>query len=174
MKTREQIYGREAAALLRDITTYHCMKRRQILKLYPGKERQVEALLSHLVKQGRIFVDPDLDIFFDGQELQTDAEMLTALWVLADFGDRVEYHSSDDFPAKLIFFAEGETYEVICVPHGKEILVEHALSHAVTEDSGKRILIVESTEQIPCIDIPGAAFCTVDGETGDVRYYKKE
>lgn len=70
MKTREQIYGKEAAALLRDITTYHCMKPGQILKLYPGKERQVENLLTHLTRQGRIFYDPILTIRICGPILK--------------------------------------------------------------------------------------------------------
>ncbi len=174
MKTREQIYGKEAAALLRDITTYHCMKRSQIIKLYPGKERQVENLLSHLTRQGRIFYDTGSDAYFDSREMQTDAEMLAALWVLADFGDRTEYHSSDEFPIKIIFFAEGETYEVICLPPDKETLIEHALSHRADEDSGKRILIVEDAEQISHIHIPNAVFCTADSDTGNVQYYRKE
>lgn len=174
MKTREQIYGHEAAALLRDITTYHYMKRGQIVKLYPGKERQVENLLSHLVRQGRIFYDSGMDAYCDSPELKADATMLAALWVLADFGDRVEYHSSDEFPVKLIFFAEGEVYEVICIPPDKETLIEHALSHTEEEESGKRILIVEDTEQIPHIHLPNAVFCTVNAITGGVQYYKKE
>ena len=70
MKTREQIYGKEAAALLRDITTYHCMKPGQILKLYPGKERQVENLLTHLTRQGRIFYDTDTDTYFDNPDMR--------------------------------------------------------------------------------------------------------
>lgn len=174
MKTREQIYGKEAAALLRDITTYHCMKRGQLLKLYAGKEQQVENLLSHLVRQGRIFYDSGMDVYCDSPESSPDTEMLAALWVLADFGDRTEYHSSGEFPAKLIFFADGEVYEVICIPPDKETLVEHALSHTEAEGNGKRILIVEDTAQIPRIHLPDAVFCTVDQMTGDVQYYRKE
>ena len=174
MKTREQIYGKEAAALLRDITTYHCMKPGQILKLYPGKERQVENLLTHLTRQGRIFYDTDTDTYFDNPDMRSDPEMLSALWVLADFGGQTEYHSSDEFPVKLIFFAEGETCEVICLSPEKETLIEHALSFASDDNSGKRILIVEDTGQIPHINIPNAIFCTVDSDTGDVQYYRKE
>ena len=158
MKTREQIYGKEAAALLRDVTTYHCMKYGQLLKLYAGKERQVENLLSHLERQGRIFYDSGMDAYCDSPDTKPDAEMLAALWVLADFGDRIEYHSSDAFPAKLIFFAEGEVYEVICIPPDKETL----------------ILIVEETVQIPRIQLSDAVFCTVDKATGGVQYYRKE
>ncbi len=174
MKTREQIYGKEAAALLRDITTYHCIKRVQLLKLYAGKERQVENLLSHLERQGRISYDPGLDAYSDSPDPTPDAEMLSALWVLADFGEQIEYHSSDDFPVKLVFFADGEVYEVICIPPEKETLIEHALSHMEEEESGKRILIVDDAAQIPHINLPGAVFCTVDKETGGVQYYRKE
>ena len=34
MRNREQIYGQEAAELLRSITVYHCMRRDQLLRLY--------------------------------------------------------------------------------------------------------------------------------------------
>ena len=105
MKTREQIYGKEAAALLRDITTYRCIKHQQLLKLYPGKERQIDSLLVHLVRQGRVFHNTDTDTYFDSPDMQTDPDMLSALWVLADFSGRTDYHSSDEFPVKLIFFA---------------------------------------------------------------------
>ena len=174
MKTREQIYGQEAAALLRDITTYHCMNRRQILKLYPEKEKKIVNLLSHLVKQGRVFHDTSADTFFDSRDMKIDSDILASLWVLADFGDRVEYHSTDEFPVKLIFFADGETYEVIYIPPDKETLIEHALSHIDSEDTSKRILIVEDAAQISRLNIPRSVFCTVDMETGGVQYYLKE
>ena len=78
MKTREQIYGKEAAALLRDITTYRCIKHQQLLKLYPGKERQIDSLLAHLVRQGRVFHNTDTDTYFDSPDMQTDPDMLSA------------------------------------------------------------------------------------------------
>ena len=47
MRNREQIYGQEAAELLRNITVYHCMRRDQLLRLYPGKEGVIENLLRY-------------------------------------------------------------------------------------------------------------------------------
>ena len=41
-------------------------------------------------------------------------------------------------------------------------------------DCGKKILIVEDTSHIDEIDLEDAIFCTVDVETGEVQYYKKE
>lgn len=176
MKTREEIYGKEAAGLLRDITTYHCIHREQLLKLYPIKESKIDNLLHHLVRQGRIFFNEANGCYYDAEDFETDAEMLAALWVLADFADRVEYHSTDEFPVKLIFFADGEVYEVVCISEDKQVLIEHALLQAdkSDQDEGKRILIVSSIEQIKRIGVPDAVFCLVDMESGQVQYFLRE
>ena len=85
MKTREQLYGKEAASLLRDISNYHCIRHEQIYRLYPDKDKAVmDNLLFYLTKQGRIFYDQPADIFCDSPDLEVDREMLAALWVLAD------------------------------------------------------------------------------------------
>ena len=173
-KRREDFYRQEAESLLRDITTYHCVKREQLKRLYPGKEEKIERLLGYLVKQGRIFYRADTDTFYDNQKMQNDLEMLSALWVLADFGDRYEYHSTDAYPTKIVFFSDGETYEIIVVPIEKAGLILHALSMRKNGDSGKKILIVEDTSHIDQIVLEDAIYCTVDTESGEVQYYKKE
>ncbi len=174
MKTREQIYSNEAKQLLRDITTYHCIKRSQLLKLYFGKEQKIENLLSYFFKQGRIYHNNKTDMFFDNEDMQNDVQMIKALWVLVDFAEIAEFHSIDEFPVQLIFFAEGETYEVISVLPDKEILIERALANKPKESIGKRIIIVENTAQIECINVDNAVFCTVDANTGEIQYYKRE
>ena len=172
MKTREQLYGKEAAGLLRDISSYHCIRREQVYRLYSNKNKTVlDNLLFYLTKQGRIFYDQSTDIFCDSLDLEVDREMLAALWVLADFADRAEYHSPDEFPTKIIFFADGESYEIICVPPDKETMVQHALSQS--REEGRRILIVENTEQISRLRIPNATFCIV-ADTGEIQYFKIE
>lgn len=174
MKTREQIYGKEAADLLRNITTYHYIRREQFLRLYPGKEDKIANLLSFFVRQGRLRFDKNLNMYHDGTEASPDNEMLAAIWVLTDFIDRTDYHSSTDFPTKLIFIADGELYEVIYVVAGNEALIEHALSQQ-SNDAEKRIVIVEDSEQITRLSIPDVtAYCTVDMDTGSVQYYKQE
>ena len=103
MKTRAQSYGQEAACLLRDITMYRVMTKEQVLRLYPGKREKVQNLLAYLVRQGRIWECEEY--FCAAPECAEDIDrgLLAAVWVLADFIDRVEYHSVGDFPAKIIF-----------------------------------------------------------------------
>ena len=174
MKTREQLYRQEAASLLRDVTTYHCAKGEQLKRFYPGKEEKIEHLLNYLVKQGRIFYRSEKDTYYDLPDMETDLEMIAALWVLADFGDKYEYHSTDAYPSKIVFFADGETYEIVYVPRDKIGLILHAMGMRNDNDCGKKILIVEDSSQIDEIELEDAIFCTVDMITGEVQYYKKE
>lgn len=174
MKTREQIYSKETAELLRNITTYHYVRHDQLLRFFPGKESKIENLLSYLTKQGRIFYEPDTELYHDGTEASPDYGMLASIWVLTDFIDRVDYHSSTDFPIKLIFIADDELYEVIYVETGSEALIEHAVAKQ-PDDAEKRIVIVENAGQIGKLNIPDVtAYCTVDMDTGAVQYFKQE
>ena len=173
-KTREQIYRQEVESLLRDISTYQCIKREQWLRLYPGREGKTDQILAYLVNQGRIFYRTDRDTYYCQPKFDHDSEMMAALWVLTDFADKCEYHSTDAYPSKIVFFADGETYEIVYVPWDKETLILHAMRMRHDDDCGKKILIVEEVSQIEKINLDDATFCTVDIDTGEVQYYKKE
>ena len=174
MKTRDQLYRQDAESLLRDISTYQCIKGEQWKRLYPGKEKRIERMLDYLVSQGRIHYFDKKDTYFASPKVDIDYEMLSALWVLADFGDKCEYHSTDAYPSKIVFFADNETYEIVYVPWDKEALILHALGMRHDGDYGKRIFIVEEVSQIDMFNVENAIFCTVNAETGEIQYYKKE
>lgn len=174
MITREQIYGKEATEILRYVTTYHCITRNHLLRIYPDREKQIDNLLKYLLRQGRIFTSPNTaDIFFDNSECPLDREMLAALWVYADFSDRAEYHYAGEFPVKILFFADATVFDIIYVSEDKEALINCAAMQ-LDEDS-KRIVIVETMEQIDKLTIPNtAAYCLVNLHTGEIQYYTTE
>lgn len=174
MKTREQIYGNEAEDLLRNVTMYKMLTEEQAYRLYPGKEAVIKILLSHLIRQGRVYRNADqkrvsVSAEYDGKP---DNGLSAAVWVLIDFIDKAEQHYAGNFPVKICFFAEGEVYEIIHIQYGQEALMNHAL--AETEDTeARRIVLVDLPSQIGVIDIPGAiGFCSVE-EDGVVRYYQR-
>lgn len=103
MKTREQIYGQEAAGLLRDVSMYRALTEMQLLKLYPHKESKIRNLLSYLQKQGRIVQRGEYYRIPAEVEESIDYGLSKAVWVLTDFMEQVEYHSVSDYPAKIIF-----------------------------------------------------------------------
>ena len=72
MKTRAEIYGNEAADLLRIVTMYPGLCEHQLLCFHPGKEDTAKALLSHLERQGRIFQTDGGGYFLAGQTPKTD------------------------------------------------------------------------------------------------------
>lgn len=94
------------------------------------------------------------------------------MWVLLDFIDRVEFHSTSDFPVKLLFFSAGDVYEVVYVAAGQEPLITQALRQCRQGES-RRIVLVEDAGQIPLLSFPDiSGFCTVEPD-GKVSYYKK-
>ena len=90
-----------------------------------------------------------------------------------DFIEKIEYHSSSDFPVNIVFFGEGESYEITYIPENKEAIFEQAFNNY--ELNGKRIIVLENTEQITKINIPDVtAYCIVDDNTGEVKYFKSK
>lgn len=173
MKTRGQIYSMEADGLLRNIATYKAMKEGQLLQLYPKREKRVKSLLSYLTRQGRIIHKDDTYFASPGCINNVDKSLMAALWVLADFADRVEYHSMGDFPAEIIFIADDEIYEIIHAGLGRETLMSYLLSSG-GEKPSHYLVLVDDQEQIAELDLPNVCgYCTVSPD-GEVQYYQKE
>ena len=174
MKTRADIYGQEAAELLREISMYPGLSGQQLIRFHPGKEDKVRNLLVHLQRQGRTALTETGGYFPQGEHTRAaDAGLIRSVWVLLDFIDRVEFHSPSDFPVKLLFFSAGSMYEVVYVVAGQEALIAQALRQ-YRQGESRRIVLVEDAGQIPLLDFPDiSGFCTVEPD-GKVSYYKKQ
>ena len=81
MKTRAQIYEREAAALLRDISMYQVMTEGQLLRLHPGKKDKTRNLLAYLVRQNRVWQVDDFYCAAQDSLENMDRGLLAAVWV---------------------------------------------------------------------------------------------
>ena len=174
MKNRAAIYQREAAEMLHNISLYPGLTEEQLFRFFPEKEATAKVLLSHMLKEGRIFYSKN-GRYYANREAQNGADkyLSRCVWVLLYFIDQVEYHTVGEFPAAILCFANGELYEIVPIPQGKETMICQLLRRP-QKDTGKRIVVVEDTSQIELLDIPQAAgFCTV-AEDGAVSYYKKE
>lgn len=174
MKNRAAIYQRETAEMLHNISLYPGLTEEQLFRFFPEKEATAKVLLSHMLKEGRIFYSKN-GRYYANREAQNgaDKDLSRCVWVLLDFIDQVEYHTVGEFPAAILCFANGELYEIVPIPQGKETMTCQLLRRP-QKDTGKRIVVVEDTSQIELLDIPQAAgFCTV-AEDGAVSYYKKE
>lgn len=174
IKTRADIYAREATELLRLISIYPGLCSQQLYCFFPGKEDKIKTLLSHLTKQGRIIPTEHNQYFSAGfQANKIDNSLLRSVWILIDFIECVEYHcSSCEFPVKIIFLANEELYEIIHTPLGQETLINHMMQ-TKSSDGSHRIILVDAPEQIHQLNFPDiSGFCTIN-EAGAVSYYKK-
>ncbi|MDO4274329.1 MAG: DUF5697 family protein [Eubacteriales bacterium] len=176
MKTRQQIYNGEGTELLRLITTYHALRYTQVLRFFSrSNEDSIKSLITSLVKQGRIYHDKETDLLCDVPEaaVSPDYGMIAAFWVLLDFKKALVYHTGGDFPIKLHFFSNDESYEVIYASLNQEPLLNHVLENIPCQDAS-RLVILESESQAAKLAIDGVvAFCIVDKD-GAVSYYRKK
>ena len=161
------------SGITRLVSMYQAISTEQINRFYPELPRdKLMLLVRRLEKNGRITFDPERELLLYTMDCTPDPSMMKALWVLTDFVDALTYHTISDFPVTLTFYTDSDAYEVIHVPPEKEMLMNHALS--LKEGAEKRLVIVDSTEQIPLLTFPDiAAFCTVT-DTGQVQYFKKQ
>lgn len=91
LRTRAEIYGKEAAALLQEVSLYPGIRREQIHGLHPGKETTVHNLLAHLERQGRIAEAEKGGFYpYGGCPRAPDSGMVRAVWVLLDLKTKAD------------------------------------------------------------------------------------
>lgn len=92
--------------------------------------------------------------------------------MLLDFIDKAEFHTLANYPSVICFFAKGNMYEIVFVPIGQEIVLSHAFQRLTDENTAKRIVIVEKSEQIYQLNISNTVgYCKVQ-PNGSIEYYQ--
>ena len=150
LKNRAAIYQREAAEMLHNISLYPGLTENQLCRFFPEKEATAKVLLAHMLKEGRVFCDRNGG-YYANQEAQNgaDKDLSRCVWVLLDFIDQVEYHTVGEFPAAILCFANGELYEIVPTPQGKETMICQLLRQP-QKDAGKRIVWSMMLPRLSC------------------------
>lgn len=76
MKNRAAIYQREAAEMLHNISLYPGLTEDQLCRFFPEKEATAKTLLSHMLKEGRIFCAGN-DRYYANKEKQNTDPILS-------------------------------------------------------------------------------------------------
>ena len=76
MKNRAAIYQREAAEMLHNISLYPGLTEEQLCRFFPEKEATAKTLLSHMLKEGRIFCAGN-DRYYANKEKQNTDPILS-------------------------------------------------------------------------------------------------
>lgn len=168
-------HEQETAELLRVLSLYHSLTYEQARRLVPaGKTDIFSGLIVRLDRQGRIFYHRQTGIITMYPDTVINPDMQAGIWVLLDFLPQVSYHTAGTYPVQITFFAKDDIYEIICVPQGKELLINHAVNTLPISENPHRLVVVESENQIESLSFPCiTAFCRVFPD-GTIQYYKKQ
>ncbi|MBR4000344.1 MAG: hypothetical protein IKI93_18600 [Clostridia bacterium] len=163
-----QIHKIQILQLLNIAGTLEVSRIGRLIGIKPGN---METVLTQMQKAGKI-VRSGNRIALDSSALEdVSPSSDTVMRVFSDFIHRSDYYTAGEYPAAVCFFADGEEYEIIYAEPGQENIIRKALSQ--TENPPLRLMIIRSADQIERLNIDNvAAYCMVDGETDEVRYYK--
>lgn len=163
----------ELAELTRILSLYKGITLPQIKKCFPTLSKStISSLIRTLVRRGRAVYQKDSELLQEPFASPLPEGLLPALWVMLDFYPDVIYHTASDYPVLLTFFTPSESFDVIYIPTGKELLINTALS-ACFEENSRRLAVIEDICQISSLTFPGiTAFCRVS-EDGSIQYYQK-
>ena len=170
--TLNRLYDNDAATVLSEISMYPGILEEQLLRLHPEKEEQTINILRYLQRQGRIKRDRRNSYYSASNTLKSEREeVIRRIWVLLDFMPDVEYHAASDYPVAISFFIGGEEYQIIHATVGNESLLSAVITHH-KNIIAKRLVLVDTPEQIPRLIFPGVVgYCTATID-GYIKYYK--
>lgn len=162
------------AVITKLLSTYQVLSFKQLTRLFPElPEEKVLLLIRQLERKGRLSYQTDSGYICYTKECSPSQSRIAAFWILLDFQPHVTYHTVSEFPVTLTFYTKTDGFNVVHVPLGKEMLINHALS-GYHEDDLTNLVVVDRTDQIPLISFPGiGAYCTVSSD-GQVQYYQKQ
>lgn len=170
--TRDEIYSNEAAGILSEIAMYPGILEKQVYAFHPGKESQIQNLITYFIKQDRIHRDEKGSLYLTGYTKKKPKKIIIrSLWVLLDFLSDVEYHCAGEYPVTIVFLIKGKEYQLLYAAEGNEAMIAAVVNHQ-KDNTARRIILVESADQIYRLDMPGiVGYCTVDFD-GNISYYK--
>ena len=172
--TRQQIYSNEATDILHQISMYPGILEQQVCAFHPDKKAQVENLITYFIRQERIQREDNGSLYIIGCSPKPQKDVLIrSIWVLIDFLKDVEFHCAGDYPIMIVFLIKGKEYQIIYAEDGHEAIIGTLLNQQ-KDHTARRIILVDSSEQISNLIMPGiVGYCTVD-PYGRIQYYKAQ
>ena len=167
--------------VLEIVKRYNAIYKRQLYAFFrqDGRDAYVGKALKALEKEQRIYINSDTRIVAANENSYRAGETGTiqAVWVLLSLmkQKKIEEHflvSKEEYPVRIVFVGDAELYDILYISRKEAGLADRMFAKRDMEKNG-HIVVVESPEDIPAINLPGAiGFCTVK-EDGQVEYYKK-
>ena len=160
--------------LLKWLSQYGTMTRRQAIKMLQKPEKTTEKIIRNLIREQRISELCNGEILAMDELCKVNNKMVSAIWVLLQFIDKVEpmSHYPATHPSQLFFLKDNIGYEVVVLYEGEESLALLLPKN----DAIKYIIVVDNVSMIARVAIPDAKciFATIEYQTDGepiVRFY---
>ena len=170
-------FNHSAEVILDFVDTYGMLKNGYLKKFFPNDKKVINYLITHK----RLSKSSDGAYITINEETRPDKALLAALGMLSDIFEKVKTHARATPPAQISFITQsGDYYEIIYVAYGMEAMVtasyktqlfakKQSKSHV---DTTKRMMIVENTDQMERLQIPGIVRFALVQPNGSLTYYK--
>ena len=170
-------FNNKAEEILDFVDTYRVLRTGYLEKFFPGDKKVVD----YLIKHKRLDKSSDGAYISANEELRPDKALLAALGMLGDIFEKVKTHARAIPPAQISFLTQGgDYYEIVYVGYGMEAMVTASYETQLAAkkrikdhaDTTKRMMIVENTDQMERLPIPGIARFALVQPDGSLTYYK--
>ena len=173
LRGRDELHG-DKKKMREIISEYKVLSLEQFRKLLKHKEtRVVNSIITMMKSDNTLYVHDDICCTKDDWNHYYDPDMIKAFWVILDLMEDIKYHTRGEYPAKIIFITEKDTYDVIVAHKGSESLI-NMFYKSFADENVKHIIVVDKEEQMIDFRFNNIfAYCIVDDE-GNVCYYRNE
>ena len=170
-------FNKMGEEILNFLDAYGMLKADYIEKFFPDSKK----IVNYLVKTQRLHKSPDEIYISVDSGCRPDKCLIAALGVLADVFGKVKSHAKAMAPVQISFLAHsGDFYEIIYVGYGMEAMVTAFYETQIAAekrgkertDNAKRMVIVEHTDQMERLPIPGIVRFALIQPDGSLTYYK--
>ena len=144
------------------LSQYGALQKTQVIRMLNKPRRTAEKILQNLRKQ--LMIADLASGYFIGLDnlCQPDYRMITAVWVLTEFIDKINplSHYPATYPAQLFFLKDNTGYEVMVVREGENEL----LRFLKPEEDLKYIIVLPNVRMLSELKLPKAdiIFATVN------------
>lgn len=168
----------EEMLILRWLSQYEALPKEQVIRLMNHKPRlTAEKIIRGLHKQNRISYLNGGYYIGSTSKAKPDQRTIQALWVLAQFGDKVDpmSHIPAAYPSQVFFIKEGIGYEILVLREGEQ----HLSRLLQPQNEVKYIIVLPEIGMGRKLWLPDAPclFAVLSYDRSDipeVKFYKQE
>ncbi|MCL2816248.1 MAG: DUF5697 family protein [Oscillospiraceae bacterium] len=160
------------------LTQYGALTKTQVIRLLKDKPPKTAEKIIRNLKQQFLISDVRGGYYLGGDSMnQPDQRIISAVWVLLKFIDKVEpmAHYPASYPSQLFFLKEDIGYEIVVIYDGEQ----HLVRLLRPEEDLKYIIVLPHATMARDLKMPKAPclFATVDyagKDEPDVIFYKED